>query len=79
MACVAAQVNMVGMDVPGPDLDAPFPIHKILLGGDVLIAENLTNLGQLLGQDNIHIHAYPVKYDADAAPMRLVAEIQTGP
>lgn len=76
-ACVEAGIAMLGMDVAGPDLDAPFPIHKILLGNDILIAENLTNLDALIdNRGSIHIRAYPMKYDADAAPVRLVAEIQ---
>lgn len=74
-ACVDAKISMLGMDVAGPDLDEPFPIHKILLGNDVLIAENLTNLDRLLDQKNFTIRAYPMKYDADAAPVRLVAEL----
>ncbi|MCB1538181.1 MAG: cyclase family protein [Alphaproteobacteria bacterium] len=70
---VKAGVAMVGLDTPSPDYD-PFPVHKILLAAGILIAENLTNLSALENRE-FRVHAYPVKYEADAAPARIVAEI----
>ncbi len=80
-ALVKAGVKMVGMDMNGPDKE-PFNVHKILLGADVLIIENLTNLDQLAefsakgGPDSgWEVIALPVKFDAEAAPARVIARI----
>jgi kynurenine formamidase len=70
---VALGVSIMGLDTPSPDKD-PFPIHKILLGKNVLIVENLTNLESLEAFKSFRIHAYPIKYKADGAPVRVVAE-----
>ncbi|MDB5178795.1 MAG: hypothetical protein JWN01_738 [Patescibacteria group bacterium] len=70
---VERQVSLVGMDMCGPDYP-PFPIHKILLGGDVLIIENLTNLDRLAGR-TFTITALPLRLDVDAAPARVIATI----
>lgn len=43
---VKKQIGLLGIDWPSPDTD-PFPVHKILLGAEVLIIENLTNLAEL--------------------------------
>lgn len=69
-------VKMVGMDMLGPDYDSPWPSHKILLGNDTLILENLTNLDQLLGVKNFEVFAFPMKLQADAAPVRVIAKVQ---
>ncbi|NCC22015.1 MAG: cyclase family protein [Alphaproteobacteria bacterium] len=66
-------VSLLGLDTPSPDRE-PYEIHKILLGRDVLIIENLSNLESLLTVPAFRIHAYPAKLDADAAPVRVVAE-----
>jgi kynurenine formamidase len=73
-ALVAAKVALIGLDTPSPDYE-PFDIHKILLAADVLIIENLTNLAALEGLGPLRIHAYPMKYKAEAAPVRVVAEV----
>ena len=65
-------VKMVGMDMQSPDRP-PFPVHKILLGNDVLILENLTNLEALLNADSFTITALPLKIPADASPARVIA------
>lgn len=70
---VDKKIAMVGMDTPSPDHD-PFPVHKILLSKGILIIENMTNLAALADQ-KFKIHAYPMKYQSDAAPARIVAEI----
>ncbi len=67
-------VGIVGLDTPSPDRP-PFPVHKILLGSEVLIIENLTNLEPLLEAEAFRVTAYPTKFAADAAPLRVVAEI----
>ncbi len=70
---VEQKVSMVGMDMCSPDRP-PFPVHKTLLGGDVLIIENLTNL-EALADREFRVHAFPVKFELDAAPVRVVAEV----
>ena len=72
-ALVKLKVGIVGMDTPSPDR-APFEIHKILLGNDILIIENLANLDKLLGHKNFTVTALPAKFDTEAAPVRVIAE-----
>ena len=67
-------VSIVGMDTPSPDRP-PFVIHKLLLGNDVLLIENLTNLESLLEHVQFTVAALPAKFDAEAAPVRVVAQI----
>lgn len=67
------KVKMVGMDMSGPD-HPPFKIHKILLGGGVLIIENLTNLAELAGKD-FTVYALPIKLQVDGAPARVIARV----
>lgn len=67
-------VKIVGMDTPGPDRH-PYEIHKILLGREVLIIENLTNLESLIGINDFEVIALPAKFYADGAPIRVVAKI----
>lgn len=66
-------VKLVGMDTPSPDR-TPFTSHKILLGAEILIIENLTNLEQLVGKQ-FEVVALPVKLETDAAPTRVVAKV----
>lgn len=68
------KVKIVGMDTPSPDRP-PFKVHKILLSNDILIIENLTNLGELLKYEKFNIIALPTKFASDSAPVRVVAEI----
>lgn len=74
-ALAERKVHMVGMDIAGPDIDESFPVHKILLAQDILIAENLTNLDALENIKNFIVRAQPMKYEADAAPARIYAEV----
>ncbi|MBI5621370.1 cyclase family protein [Candidatus Falkowbacteria bacterium] len=70
---IELRVGIVGMDTPSPDRQ-PFTVHKLLLGHDILIIENLTNLKSLLGK-KFTITALPAKLAAEAAPIRVVANI----
>jgi len=67
-------VRVVGIDsfsVDGP----PFPVHRVLLGNDVLILENLANLDQVKGQARLFVG--PLKLaGGDGAPARVWAEIE---
>jgi arylformamidase len=71
---VDKKVKMVGLDTCSADIKPDFPIHKILLGSNILIIENLTNIEQLT-EYSIKIYALPIKLDLDAAPARVIAEI----
>ncbi|OGG72198.1 hypothetical protein A3E65_00340 [Candidatus Kaiserbacteria bacterium RIFCSPHIGHO2_12_FULL_56_13] len=70
---VEKKVKIVGVDMCSVDHE-PFPIHRILLGNDILIIENLTNLGVLAGKEST-IYAFPIKLQIDGAPVRVVAEV----
>lgn len=72
---VELKVKMVGMDMLGPDYDKPWVTHKILLGNDILILENLTNLDQLLNVKDFEAIALPAKFNTDAAPVRVIAKV----
>lgn len=72
---VDLKVKIVGMDILGPDYDKPWATHKILLGNEILIIENLDNLDQLLDVKDFEIIALPLKLKADASPVRVIAKI----
>lgn len=72
---VSAGVSIVGIDTPSPD-QAPYKIHRILLGKEILLIENLTNLEALVGLENFEIFAFPPRFDADGSPVRVVAKVK---
>lgn len=51
------KIKMLGMDMPKPD-NYPFQIHKLLLGSDIFIMENLTNLEKLLNISSFEVIAF---------------------
>lgn len=69
---VEKKISIVGTDSPSPD-NHPFPVHKILLGDDVLIIEMLTHLDQLLGIQEFNVIALPPKFDTAGSFVRVVA------
>jgi kynurenine formamidase len=71
---VDKKVSMVGVDTCSVDNQQGFPVHKILLGNDILIIENLNNVEQLSGHYPT-IYALPIKLDVDGAPSRVIAEV----
>lgn len=71
---VESKIKMVGVDTCSVDNQEGFPIHKILLAGNVLIIENLTNLNQLTGK-NFKVYALPLNLQIDGSPARVIAEI----
>lgn len=77
-------VKLIGFDTPSPDdpstklegellgTEQDSPIHKILLGNDVIIAEYLANLGTLDSLDGWTLAALPLKITgADGSPARI--------
>lgn len=71
-ALVESKVKIVGMDTPSPDRD-PFPVHKILLGANILLLENLTNLQALDAISSFEVIALPAKFAAEGAFLRVIA------
>lgn len=72
---VSISVSIVGIDTPSPD-KVPYNIHRILLGKEVLLIENLTNLEVLICVGNFEVFAFPPKFDADGSPVRVVARVK---
>jgi len=66
-------VKMLGMDLPAPD-KPPYAVHKRLLGNDIFVLENLTNLGMLVGK-RFEVIALPLKLAAESSPVRAVCRI----
>lgn len=73
----------VGLDALSPDPtpaadavhgaeEAGVPAHHALLGAECLILENLTDFGSL--PERFRLHAYPLAFDGDGAPVRALAE-----
>ena len=71
---VLQRVKIIGLDWASPD-HHPYPIHEILLKNNILILENLTNLGQLLNETNFEVYAFPLKIEADSSLARAVARV----
>lgn len=73
-ALVGKKVKMIGLD--GPSIDySPFPAHKTLLNANVLIIEGLYQLESLLNAGSFEVFAFPVRYQADSAPARVMARL----
>jgi kynurenine formamidase len=65
-------VVLIGVDTPSVDRH-PFAAHLVLLGNDVLIVENLTNL-ERISSEMFHFAAIPLRIvGRDASPVRAVA------
>lgn len=75
---VRTGVSILGLDTPSPDRE-PYAIHKQLLGNGILIVENLTNLQALVGRRILEVIALPARFEADAAPVRVVARVAGPP
>lgn len=67
-------VSMVGVDAGSFDNQDGFPVHKALLGADILLIENLTNLKELVGK-SFELFALPLKLEKDGAPARVIARL----
>lgn len=70
-------VDCVNVEMPIGDRPADYtrPIHHTLLGAEILIIENLTNLEAISGK-RARVFAFPIKYQGgDGAQTRVVAEL----
>lgn len=72
--------KLVGIDAATPDLPAhrrpegfDWPVHQVLLGSGVLIAEHLTNLGAVTGKRLEFVFAALPVAGADGGPARVLA------
>ncbi len=74
---VDLKVKFIGLDSPSPD-KAPYAVHRILLGSDILIIESMRNLGALLDAGSFEVIALPAKFEAEAAPVRVIAVNRSG-
>lgn len=81
---VERDVTMVCVDNTSPDMprigrpdDWWFSVHRTLLENDVLIAEHLTNVADLIGK-RVDVIGLPIAIEAgDAAPARLLADLDS--
>ena len=81
---VDRRIKLLGVDFTTPDLPMPlraaspgfnWPVHRLLLGNSVLIAEHLAHLEQVVGR-RFFAFVLPVPYvGSDGAPARVVAEL----
>ena len=71
-ALVKLKIKMLGIDLMSVDVP-PFPVHKILLSADILIAENLINLDELNALGYFEVIALPLKINSDSSPARIIA------
>jgi len=74
---VKRKINMLAVEPPSVadvmDIEEVTKIHEILLGGDIIIVEGLTNL-ELLSQEKVKLVALPLKIQGgDGAPARVIA------
>jgi len=74
---VEKKVNMLAVEPPSiadvMDLAEVTKIHEILLEGDIIIVEGLTNLEEL-NSEKVQLIALPLKIkDGDGAPARVIA------
>lgn len=72
---VRKRVKMVGLDTPSPD-KVPYEVHRLLMENGILIAENLVNVDQLLGLEEIEIIALPLLKEADSSIARVIARVK---
>ncbi len=82
---VARGAKLVGVDFATPDLAVPrrpagfaWPVHHVLLGHGVLIAEHLTNLRPLAGRRIEAMFLALAIVGSDGAPARVVARAVAG-
>jgi kynurenine formamidase len=71
---ITKKIKMLGIDTPSPD-KYPFEIHKLLFDHNILIIENMTNLGKLNDKKNFEIIAFPLKIKADSSLVRVMARV----
>jgi arylformamidase len=72
-ALVEGGVVFLGLDTPSPHPSDFRPVHEILLGGEILLAECVIGLAELR-QAEVFLFAAPLPFvGLDGSPIRLVA------
>jgi kynurenine formamidase len=71
---IEKKVSIAGIDTGSFDNTNDFPVHKALLGADILLIENLTGLAPIFGK-RFELYALPIKLEQDGAPARVVAKL----
>lgn len=72
---VDKKIKIVGLDSFTPD-NEPFETHKLFFKHDILIVENLINLGELNGK-RFKCHILPLNIkNGDGAPCRVIATLE---
>ena len=71
---VESGVRIVGFDSPSPDR-IPYDFHLTFLNDDRFMLESLTNLGSLPENKSFRLFAFPLKIQAEASLVRVVAEL----
>ena len=72
---ISKKPKMILLDIPTPD-EFPYPIHKKLLGKDILIVENVCNMNLLINK-KFKIYAIPLNFaEFDGSPCRVFAEVE---
>ncbi len=74
-ALVDCGVTIAGFDSPSPD-KSPYEFHSIFLKDKRFLVENLANLEQLKGIQNLTFMALPLKIQAEASLIRAAALIE---
>lgn len=69
------KIGLIGMDVPTPNPTDYDPVHKILLGAEIVIVEGLANLGEI-GAGEFFFAAAPLRIRGrDGSPVRAYAMV----
>lgn len=72
---ITKKPKMLLLDIPTPD-KFPYPIHKKILGNDILIVENVCNM-KLLIDKKFKVYAIPLNFkEFDGSPCRVFAEVE---
>lgn len=72
---ITKKPKMLLLDIPTPD-KFPYPIHKKILGNDILIVENVSNM-KLLIDKKFKVYAIPLNFEEfDGSPCRVFAEVE---
>ncbi|MGE5790180.1 MAG: cyclase family protein, partial [Syntrophaceae bacterium] len=75
--CVARKVKLIGVEPPSvailTDMQELQAVHRILLGGDIVLVEGLCNLEEIR-KPKVKVIALPLKIEGDdGAPARVIA------
>jgi len=70
---IRRRVKILGVDLPSPD-KPPFAVHDRVLGANIPLVENLTNLWEL-EMLQFEVMAFPVRISAEGCPVRVVARV----